>query len=254
MKISRRSFLGSAAAAAALPVNLLEAQAPESLRGNRLRVQYTTGGHTVPLSSFVMFTDDTFGDLDTIAFPHPNAFRNLLGQPGEPGPDVLVLYDYLTESFDEQDQQAIRNYLNAGKGLVVLHHALCDNQRWAWWREEVTGGSLIQLGIDGIKRGRLKQFPVQQLSPVGEHPIVRDLQPFLLPRDEIFIDMWLSPKVTPLLESDDADLSNKTLAWVGVHPKARVASMQPGHTPQVCAHPRYMEIVHRMVLWTGRRL
>ncbi len=255
--ISRRRFLGSAAAAAVLAEGLLPlegAQKEPARRQNRLRVQFTTGGHFVPLSSFSMFTDVTFEDLETTAFPHPRAFRNLNGETGEPSPDVLVLYDYFTESYDDQDQQSIRRYLDSGKGLVVLHHALCDNQRLPWWREEVTGGALIQLGVDGIKRGRLKQFPVQQLEPVGEHPIVRGLPPFLLPRDELFVDMWLSPRITPLLKSNDPDLSNGTLAWIGVHPKARVVCMQPGHTAQVCAHPRYREIVHNMILWSGRRL
>jgi type 1 glutamine amidotransferase len=257
--ISRRSFISSAVAAAALPGALKKAGAVEKGRrpGNnhsRLRVQFTTGGHPAPLCSSTMFLDDTFGDLDTTVFPHPNAFRNLNGGSGVPGPDVLVLYDFRMESYDEAELHSIKEYVDSGKGLVVLHHALCNNQRVAWWREEVTGGSLIQIGIDGIQFSRLKQFPVQRLQPLGNHPIVRDLPAFLLPRDEVFVDMWMSPNITPLLQSSEPELSNKTVGWIGVHPKGRVTCLQPGHTAQVWAHPRYAQIVHNMILWSGGRL
>jgi type 1 glutamine amidotransferase len=257
--ISRRNFIGSAIGIAALPESLMSAEAAQKNERPRrsqalLRVQYTTGGHTVPLSSYTMFTDDTFSNFDTIALPHPNAFRNLNGESKVPGPDVLVLYDFQMEGYNDTDLRSIRKYVDSGKGLVVLHHALCDNQRVSWWREEITGGSLIQIGIEGVKFSRLKQFPVQTIQPVGDHPIVRGLPPFMLPRDEVFVDMWMSPKITPLLQSSDPNLSNKTIAWIGVHPKGRVTCLQPGHTGQVCAHPRYRQMVHNMILWSGGKL
>jgi type 1 glutamine amidotransferase len=256
--VSRRTFVGSLLATSALATNLpIAKSAPKraSSSGRELlRVQYTTGGHTVPLTSFTIFTDDTFADIDTTVFPHPNSFCNLNGESGKPGPNVLVLYDYVTESYTDEDQRSIRKYLDSGKGLVVIHHALCDNQFLPWWRQEVTGGALIQRGIEGIRRGRLKQFPIQEIRPVGNHPIVKGIEPFLLPRDEAFVDMWMSPNITPLLQSNDPDLGNKTIAWIGVHPKARVVCSQPGHTTQVCADPRYRHLVHNMILWSAGRL
>lgn len=257
-KVSRRTFVRTVAAASALisalPLLEGEKQRPLSSKRDLLRVQYTTGGHTVPLTSFTIFTDGTFADVDTTVFPHPNCFRNLNGESGQPGPDVLVLYDYVTQSYTPEDQQSLRKYLDSGKGLVVMHHALCDNQFVPWWYQEVTGGALFQHGVEGIRRGRLKQFPIQEISPVGNHPIVKDIKPFLLPRDEAFVDMWMSPGVTPLLQSNDTDLANKTIAWIGVHPKAKVVCMQPGHTAQVCADPRYRHCIRNMIFWSAGRL
>jgi hypothetical protein len=131
-----------------------------------------------------------------------------------------------------------------------------DNQDWAWWYEEVLGGALIQRDFPGKLRSGLKQFPRQRLSPVGDHPIVRNIQPFTLPPDELFYNMWFSPKMTPLLRSNDPDLANVNgvIAWVGVHPKARVVCFQSGHTDFVNGHPMYRKIVHNMILWAGRRL
>ena len=243
---SRRGFL-AAAATAVITRSALSATAP-------LRVQYTVGGHTVPISGYTMFADDLFADLDTMMTPHPAAFENLNGSPTRPGPEVLVLYDYLTEKFSDQELDSLKTYLESGKGLVVLHHALCDSQDNPYWYQEVTGGALVQRDEPGIKRGRLKQFPTQNIRPVGTHPIIKGIQPFQFPRDEVFVDMWLSPKITPLLESDDPDLTNKVIAWLGVHPKGRVVCYESGHTPFACQDPRYRRIVHNMILWAGGRL
>src|SRR4051794_14419345 len=44
-----------------------------------------------------------------------------------------------------------------------------------------------------LSEARLKQFPRQILSPVGNHPVVRGIEPFQIPWDETFPNMWLSP-------------------------------------------------------------
>jgi hypothetical protein len=166
------------------------------------------------------------------------------------GPDVLVLGDYFAAGWPEADRALIRQYVDSGKPLVVLHHSTASNQEWPWWYEEVTGGTMVQRELPGKLRSSLKQFPTQRLTPVGDHPIVRGIQPFLLPRDELFTNMWFSPKITVLLRSDDPDLANVrgTAAWLGVHPKARVACIQCGHTDAVNNDPRYRKIVHNMIL------
>jgi hypothetical protein len=223
-------------------------------RSRRLRVQYTPGGHTVPLHQYEMFDEPAFRDLDTWVLPHPHPFDRI-NEPN--GPDVVVLADYYTSGWPEADRPYMEKYLDRGKGLVVLHHAVGDNQQWPWWRESVLGGALLQYPIPGAARSGLKQFPKQTLTPVGDHPIVRGLQPFILPPDELFYDMWFSPQTKVLLRSSDPDLkkvNGGAIAWLGVHPKARVVCFQSGHTDVVNADPRYRRIVHNMILWAGGKL
>src|SRR5437899_1758085 len=129
-----------------------------------LRVQYTTGGHTVPLQQYEMFDDPMFGDLDTRVFPHPHAFDNINAVNG---PHVIVLGDYLTSGWPDTDRKQMQQYLDSGKGLVVLHHAVGDNQEWPWFYEEATGGELIQRELTGKLRSGLKQWPTQRPRPVG---------------------------------------------------------------------------------------
>jgi len=205
-----------------------------------------------------MFDDEMFQDLDTWVRPHPHPFNEINGAPGRPGPDVLVLGDYMTGNWPEADHPPVEKFLEGGKGLVVLHHSVGDNQNWPWWYESVLGGALVQQAAMQARinhHSSLKQWPHQRITPVGDHPIVRNVHPFLLARDELFTDMWFSPKATVLLRSDDPDLANNgAIAWLGVHPKARVVCFQAGHTDWVNQDPIYRRIVHNMILWAGGRL
>lgn len=248
---TRRSFLAGAAAVSAPAV--ARSQTRRQSKARSVRVQYTTGSHTVPLTQYAMFDDETFSDLDTWILPHPHPFDGI-NAPG--GPDVIVLGDYVTSGWPEADRPHMQKFLESGKGLVVLHHSVGDNQEWPWWSEQVTGGLLVQRELPGKLRSGLKQFPRQRLTPVGDHPIIRSVQPFTLPPDELFYNMWFSSKITPLLRSDDPDLQNVngTIAWIGVHPKARVVCFQCGHTDVVNNDLRYRRLVHNMILWSVGRL
>jgi hypothetical protein len=242
--LSRRGFLGSSLAVAAAPkVSPAAPAAP-------LRVQFTPGGHTAPMEIYAMFEDPSFRDLDTWVVPHPNAFGDLSAV------DVVVTVDWITGGWIEADRQLMLRHLDAGKGLVILHHAVgTNNDQWPWWAENVTGCLLWNPEGKAMKtQARLKQFPRQTLRPVGRHPIVRGIEPFPLPWDETFPNMWLSPKITPLLESDDPDFVQPTVGWVGIHPKARVVCFEPGHTRFVCADPMFRKVIHNMILWSGGRL
>lgn len=255
--VSRRKFLASAGAAAALaPLasTSTSAQTPAAAP-RRLRVQFTSGGHTVPLSVFTMFTDPLFADVDVTVLSHPNPFTNLNGSPGKPGPDVVVLYDWFGGGWPEASHEPWMKYLDAGKGVVSIHHALDDNNNgWPFWHKEVIGG-YQNVQAEGMKTtARLKTFYQQTLTPVGNHPITRGIEPFKLGWDEIFPNMGFEPGITPILNSDDPDRRLPTAAWLGVHPKAKVVSMEPGHSPYACADVNWRRVVHNMVLWAGGRL
>jgi type 1 glutamine amidotransferase len=256
--LSRRSFLGSAVGSVALPAALAgaaaaAAPAAQTARGQRLRVQFTPGGHTSPLQMYAMFEDPLFSGIDPIVLPHPNAFDRV---GGPDAPDVIVTNDWITGQWPERDRANMVKHLDAGKGLIVLHHAVgTNNDAWAWWSEEVIGCYLYNANVAGMKtEARLKQFVRQTIKPVGNHPIVRGLEPFKLPWDETFPNMWISPRATVLFESDDPSFNNPAVGWVGPHQKARVVCFQPGHTRHVCQDPNYRDIVHRMVQWAGGRL
>jgi hypothetical protein len=89
-KLTRRGFLASAIATVSLPTSLpapAAAQAVPARRGQRLRVQFTPGGHTSPLQMYAMFEDPLFKDVEPTVLPHPNAF-DTVGAAN--APDVIA--------------------------------------------------------------------------------------------------------------------------------------------------------------------
>lgn len=172
------------------------------------------------------------------------------GRP-HPGYDVLVLNDQT--NWPENQRAAARQAVEAGRGLVVLHHALGDNQDWAWWYEEVTGGQLVLADRGAVRRSTVSRVASMALRPAGRHPVLRHVAPFTLTNENAYKGMWQSPKITPLLQASQAG-SDTTVAWVGVHPTARVVCIQPGASRETHRHPAYRMLVRNAILWAGQRL
>lgn len=172
------------------------------------------------------------------------------GRP-HPGYDVLVLNDQ-TE-WPESQRAAARQAVEAGRGFVILHHALGDNQDWTWWHEEVTGGRLVLADGPGRRRSTVTRVSGLALQPSGRHPVLRHVAPFTLANEDAYRGMWQSPAITPLLRASHAG-SDATVAWVGVHPTARVVCIQPGASRETHRHPSYRMLVRNAILWAGRRL
>ncbi len=66
----------------------------------------------------------------------PTAFKNDLRDKY----DVIIMYDF-SRDLDEAGRKNLRDFVESGKGIVVLHHALLNYQTWTWWYQEVVGGS-----------------------------------------------------------------------------------------------------------------
>ena len=135
------------------------------------------------------------------------------GRP-HPGYDVLVLNDQM--NWPEATRTLARQAVEAGRGFVVLHHALGDNQDWPWWYEEVTGGLLVLDKQAGKKPSAVSTAAKLDVRPTGKHPILRNVAPFTLANEEVYKNMWQSEKITPLLQTTHSG-SDSNIAWIGVH-------------------------------------
>jgi len=63
--------------------------------------------------------------------------------------------------------------------------------------------------------------------------------------------MWLSPKVTVLLTTNEAT-SGGPVAWVSPFPKARVVTIRLGHGREAHRHPSYRRLLRAAVIYTER--
>lgn len=286
MKHNRRDFLvaGAAGAAAVLAAARVDAQ---KVTKTQVWVQLTTGGKAYPPTLQEMFLDPMFFGMEvwpidqpaslaafapTVAQPQrsgsPAAGRGALGGGTErdeppdypwepsggrphPGYDVLVLNDQM--NWPDATRALARQAVEAGRGFVLLHHSLGDNQDWPWWYEEVTGGLLVLNAGNGKKPSTVSSAARLDVRPVGTHPILRHVTPFALTGEEVYKNMWQSPKITPLLQTTHSG-SDSVVAWIGVHPAARVVCIQPGTSRETHRHPSYRMLVRNSILWAARRI
>jgi hypothetical protein len=174
------------------------------------------------------------------------------GGRSDPGFDVLVLNDQ-AEWPDESRQNITRAVEQKGKGFVLLHHALGDNNAWPWWYQQVTGGLLVLADHDGLKRSTVARGVTLNLEPDGKHPLLEGVGPLRLPNETAYRGMWQSPKIAPLMHTANA-ASDRIVVWTGVHANSRVVCIQPGAARETHANPGFRRLVHNAILWAAGRI
>lgn len=224
--------------AASGAVTLPPAPRPETDPG-ALRVLVTTGGHAHETTFYEVFNGQR--DLAVTVDPQPAAYKRDLRKRY----DVLVLYD-MAEDLNEAQRRNLRDFVEAGKGIVVLHHAILDFAgSWPWWYEEVVGGRYLPTST--YKHG--EALTVTHAAP---HPITKGLAPMHVV-DETYKGMWISPKNTVLLKTDNPT-SDGPMAWVSPYEKSRVVYIALGHGHESHEHPGYRQLVRNAILWSAGKL
>ncbi len=204
-----------------------------------------TGGHEYATTFYTVFegADDLHWDH---AVSNHEAFKNDLRKDY----DVLVLYDF-SQDISDAEKTNLRNFVEAGKGIVVLHHAIADYQDWEWWYKEVVGGKYL-LKPEGSTPGSTYLHDQEScVRAVMGHPITAHIQAMHL-WDETYKGMWISPDVKVLLRSD-APTSDGPVAWISPYTKSRVVYIQLGHGETAHLYPAYRVLVQDAIRWTAGR-
>jgi len=170
---------------------------------------------------------------------------------GNPPFSVVVLNDQA--DWPESAREDIQKAVASGRGFVVFHNALGDNQTWPWWYQEVLGGHLALKDHDGLKRSTITPGASLSLRPAGNHLIVDNIGPLRLTNEVAYKGMWQSPKITPLLETNGAS-SDGVVAWIGPMASTRVVCIQPGDATTTHRNPAFRKLVRNAILWAGGRL
>jgi type 1 glutamine amidotransferase len=212
---------------------------------NAVNVELITGGHDHDGTLYPVFEGEP--GLRVTVNPHPDAFRNKVVKDV----DVVVLYD-MVQDLPEARRKNARQFLESGRGMVVLHHAIASYQDWRWWWEEVVGGRYLLKPDLGMPASSYRHDEEMLVTPVGEHPITAGIGQFYI-ADETYKGMWRSEKIAPLLETRH-DRNDRVVAWVSPYEKSRVVYIQLGHDRMAHNHPAFRKLVHRAILWAAGRL
>jgi hypothetical protein len=210
-----------------------------------VRLLVVTGGHAYETSFYTLFE----GRREirwTHAFSNTEAFRSDLRDRY----DALLLYD-MSREIGERERAHLRAFLESGKGMVVLHHALADYNGWPWWSEEVVGGKYLLKPEAGRPASTFRHDQEIFIETAQQHPVTAGVGPLHL-YDEVYKGMWISPKVKVLLKTAHPE-SDPAVAWISPYAQSRVAVIQPGHGRESHLHPGYGTLVRNAVLWAAGR-
>lgn len=214
-------------------------------REGALRALVVTGGHSYDSEFYTLF------EWDGLAWDHAVSNHEAFSLPIKDKYDVLVLYDS-SPTATEEEQKNLRDFVEGGKGVVVLHHAIVDYGTWPWWYGEVVGGRYLMAADSGMAASTYKHDVELFVRAAAEHPIVNGLGPFHL-IDETYKGMWISPGVKVILKTDEPS-SDGPVAWVSPYQKSRVVYLQLGHDRKAIMYPGYRELVKRAILWSAGKL
>ena len=207
-----------------------------------VRVLLVTGGHDHAPSFYSVFSGQD--GLDVTVDPQPNAFAHDLRKSY----DVLVLYD-MYQDVPEAQRRNLRDFLEAGKGVLILHHALASLNDWQWWWQDVRAGKYFLKDEDGHPASTYKHDQELVAEPVGRHPITEGIGSIHI-IDETYKSVWISPEAKILLKTDHP-LADGPLLWVSPYNKSRVVYCMLGHGPEAHNHPQYRQLIHNAVQWVA---
>ncbi|MGC9960923.1 MAG: ThuA domain-containing protein [Acidimicrobiales bacterium] len=254
-----------------------------------LKVLVVTGGHPFEQEPFLAIFDAVGG----IAWEHeepPRAREHF--RPGRAGEfDAIVCYDMQGIVFNKPDlprlltppaeyAEGFRQMLEAGQGIVFLHHAMSAWPTWPLWAE-VVGGRWNY--VPGELRGR--SWPASGYTREVEHhiscidpahPICAGLEEGFDIVDEIYLNPVLEDSVVPLLRTD-FDMSPESffsgqhaiqgrlydregwthppgrglVGWVKTAGRSPIAYLQSGHGPAAYGNAGFRRLLSNAIAWVA---
>jgi uncharacterized protein len=218
----------------------------------KIRILLVAGGHEYEREPFL----DLFRSLSGITFQHvehPQA-QAWFKPASAASYDVVVLYD-MWQKIDGETKTNFVNLLKAGKGLVVMHHAIANYSDWDQYAEIVGAKYYLQeMTVQGAKKAPSLwkhdvEFTVKIADP--EHPVTRGLKDFAI-HDETYNLFDVHEGVKPLLTTTEST-SGKTIAWAKEYEKSRVVYLQLGHDHLAYENPNLRQLVQQAIGWVAKK-
>ncbi len=214
-----------------------------------VRVLVVTGGHAYPVSFYTLFEG-----YDDIAWWHATSPKEAFSADRARRFDVIVLHD-MWEDLDGPARERLRAFVESGKGVVEVHHAIVDYTAWPWWWQDVTGGHFFTKEQPGYPPSAYREGVDMVVTPTklgASHPITRGVGPLVV-NDEAYRGMWHSPKIQVLMETT-FELNDRPVVYLGPQPGTHVVYIQLGHSDSTMRYPPYRKMVRNAILWSAGRL
>ena len=217
-------------------------------KNDPVRVLLITGGHPYD-ESFDAYMESLTGIVVTHVI-HPNALF-MLRPENRTSFDVMLLYDY-SETITDQEKKDFTDCLNAGKGLVVWHHATSSYWDWPEYTNIIGGRYYFHQWTDnkGVSHpASTYEYPVQFRIKVADkkHPVTKGIGDFDI-IDETYGNCCVNPDVHVLLTTDEPT-STPSVAWTNRYGKSKVVTILLGHDEKAWNNPNFKKLLTQAIQW-----
>jgi uncharacterized protein len=251
-----------------------------------IRCLVAARGHPFDRTAFAGLFDGMAGISATMV--DQPAAAQLMNPDGMRDFDVLVLYDMPGLDFSGVDgplavreptdalKSGFRALLEAGKGIVALHHALAGWPTWDEYGEWLGGRFLYQpgevRGVACLDSGY--KHEVSYEARIEDHPVTAGLPATFPLTDELYLAEIFESDVSPILRSSasftrdnfwsadraikghmfdhegwDHPPGNNLIGWAKKAINSRLVYLQPGDGPSVYDNPHYQQLVENAIRW-----
>lgn len=221
------------------------------------------------------------------------AAARLMNPDGMRGFDVLVLYDMPGLDFEAGEgapayiapdpalEAGFAALLDAGIGVVALHHALAGWPTWADYHDWLGGQFLYHPGKvrgEPCPDSGYRHDVAYDAVVLGDHPVTAGLPPRFAMQDELYLCPSFPEGAVPLLRADtaftadrfwSADLAVRgemfsnagwdhpqgsgLIGWAKQVRASRLVYLQPGDGPSAYDNPHYRRLVENAIRWVAGR-
>jgi uncharacterized protein len=261
----------------------------DRLRREGREVLLITKGHPFEREPFFA----VFDDMPGVGWTHVEqpAAQALFDVRHAARYDAFVLYDMPGIRFhghegadflepDPDFQRGLLELLDAGKGMVFLHHAIAGWPAWDTYAE-IVGGRFLYL--PGTLRGKARQDSgyrhgvTHEVRVVQAHPVTEGVPERFSITDELYLYEVFEDDVEPLLESDFAfeagnfysaarvvqerkmfsnegwthPPGSRLIGWAKTYGASRIVYLQCGDDPVAYANPNFRRLLRNAIGWVS---
>jgi len=219
-------------------------------KSDSIKLLVVTGGPTfrhqvdlVPTSFYTLFMG-----YDNLIWDHATYDEAAFQTKRLDNYDVILMYNR-SDSLSDESEQNLKKYLESGKGMIVLHHALGSYNNWEWWWKEVVGGKYQMKESNKFPKSDYKLGELINMIPQKDHAITNKVNSFSFV-DETYKDLWISKEVEILYRTDNPNSDGPTM-WISPYKNSKVVVIQPGHANTAHLDKNYKSLVYQAILWAS---
>lgn len=247
-----------------------------------------SGGHPYEEAPFAAFLA-SLGDWQITHLLHPEAEARVAEGAAEAA-DALLFYDMAGYTFADGTVTtrppsaafvaALERRFAAGRGAVMMHHALAGWAEWPAWSEMVGGRFLYQPGTvrgQGVLDSGYRHDVDYTAQLVTEHPVLAGVAPTFAVNDELYLAAVFEADVTPLIRADHGFVAanfysaahavagrmfdnadwphppgSNLIAWTRQVGPAPIVYCQFGDGPKTYENPAVRQVIANALIWTAQ--